>query len=152
MDFWISKWISGFSKWISGFQIGFLDFRLDFWISEWISGFRWISADSVQDFFRGGPLVIVSTISCHTPTQSPSSRSCQKPTLCKVRVVFSKPVRAVRVWGGPLGTNHGLFKAKPSNHSTLPVTPPTSPCPTLSADAEPAHKRTETIFSAQCAV
>ena len=36
MDFWISKWISGF-------QSGFLDFRLDFWISEWISGFRWIS-------------------------------------------------------------------------------------------------------------
>ena len=32
MDFWISKWISGF-------QIGFLDFRVDFWIS----GFRWIS-------------------------------------------------------------------------------------------------------------
>ena len=29
MDFWISKWISGF-----------LDFRLDFWISDWISGFQ----------------------------------------------------------------------------------------------------------------
>ena len=50
MDFWISKWISGF-------QIGFLDFRVDFWISLdfWISD--WISADSVRDFFRGGPLV-----------------------------------------------------------------------------------------------
>ena len=49
MDFWISKWISGF-------QIGFLDFRVDFWISLdfWISD--WISADSVRDFFRGGPL------------------------------------------------------------------------------------------------
>ena len=43
MDFRISKWISGF-------QSGFLDFRLDFWISDWIS------ADSVRDFFRGGPL------------------------------------------------------------------------------------------------
>jgi len=34
----------------------------------------------------------------------------------------------------PLGTNHGLLKARPSSHhvhSTLPVTPPT-----LSADAE----------------
>ena len=53
--------------------------------------------------------------------------------------VFSKPVHAIRAWVGPLGTNHGLFKAKPSSHhvhSTLPVTPPTSPCPTLSADAE----------------
>ena len=49
MDFWISEWISGF-------QIGFLDFRVDFWISLdfWISD--WISADSVRDFFRGGPL------------------------------------------------------------------------------------------------
>ena len=49
MDFWISKWISGF-------QIGFLDFRVDFWISLdfWISD--WISADSVRDFFRGGPI------------------------------------------------------------------------------------------------
>ena len=56
---------------------------------------------------------------------------------------------------GPLGANHGSFTAKPSSHhvhSTLPVTPPTSPCPTLSADAETAHKRAETLFSAQCAV
>ena len=33
MDFWISKWISGF-------QSGFLDFKVDFWISDWISGFQ----------------------------------------------------------------------------------------------------------------
>ena len=33
MDFWISKWISGF-------QSGFLDFKVDFWISKWISGFQ----------------------------------------------------------------------------------------------------------------
>ena len=55
MDFWISKWISGF-------QSGFLDFKADFWISQWISGFQlgfldfwisvWISADGVRDFFR----------------------------------------------------------------------------------------------------
>ena len=56
VDFWISKWISGFqsgfldfkvdfriSKWISGFQSGisgfqsrFLDFKVDFYISKWI--------------------------------------------------------------------------------------------------------------------
>ena len=44
-------------EWISGFQSGFLDFKVDFWISLdfWISD--WISADSVRDFFRGGPLV-----------------------------------------------------------------------------------------------
>ena len=75
MDFWISKSISGFqsgfldfkvdfwiSKWISGFQIGFLDFRVDFWISLdfWISD--WISADSVRDFFRGGPLAFCCRI------------------------------------------------------------------------------------------
>ena len=99
--------------------------------------------------------ISVQAIGCHTPAQRPSSLSGQKPALCKVRVVFSKPVHAVRAWGGPPGTNHGLFKAKPSSHhvhSTLPVTPPTSPCPTLSADAEPARKRAETIFSTQCAV
>ena len=36
-----------------------------------------------------------------------------------------------------------LFKSKPSSqhvYSTLPVTPLTSPCPTLSADAEPARR------------
>ena len=60
----------------------------------------------------------------------------------------------VRMGDGPPGANHGLLKAKLSSHhvhSTLPVTPPTSPCPTLSADTEPARKRAETIFSAQCA-
>ena len=40
MDFWISKWISGFQS----------DFSLDFWISVWIS------ANGVRDFFRDGPL------------------------------------------------------------------------------------------------
>ena len=54
MDFRISEWISGF-------QIGFLDFNWsDFWISDWIS------ADSVRDFFCGGPLAMpcmeVSTV------------------------------------------------------------------------------------------
>ena len=98
---------------------------------------------------------LAATMCTAPPTQRPSSLSCKIPALCKVRVVFSKPVHAVRPWGGPPGANHGLFKAKTSSHhvhSTLSVTPPTSPCPTLSADAESARKRTETIFSAQCAV
>ena len=75
LDFWISDWISGFqldfwiSEWISDFRVDFWisdwisGFQLDFWISEWISDFRvdfwisdWISANSVQDFFRDGPL------------------------------------------------------------------------------------------------
>ena len=53
LDFKVDFWIA---DWISGFQIGFLDFRVDFWISLdfWISDS--ISADSVRDFFRGGPL------------------------------------------------------------------------------------------------
>ena len=53
------------------------------------------------------------------------------------------PVHAVRARGGLPGANHALFKAKPSSyhvHSTLQVTPPTSPCPTLSADAERARR------------
>ena len=86
---------------------------------------------------------MVSTINCHTPAQRQSSLSCQKQTLYKVRAVFSKAVHAVRVKGGPLGPSHGPFTAKPSSHvhSNLWVTPPTSPCPTLSPDAEPACKR-----------
>ena len=32
--------------------------------------------------------VIVSTMGCHTPAQRPSSHSCQKPALCKVRVTL----------------------------------------------------------------
>ena len=47
--------------------------------------------------------------------------------------------------------------SKPSLAATMctapyRMTPPTSPCPTLSADTEPARKRAETIFSAQCDV
>ena len=58
----------------------------------------------------------------------------QKPTLYKVRVVFS--VHAVRAGGVPHGANHGPLTAKPSSphvHVTLQVIPPTFPCPTLSA-------------------
>ena len=39
---------------------------------------------------------IVSTIGCHTLTQSPSTLPCQKPTSYKVRVVFSKSFHTVR--------------------------------------------------------
>ena len=98
---------------------------------------------------------MVSTIGCHTPAQSPNNLPCQKPVLCKVKIVFSKPVHAVRVGGGQPGTNCGPFKVKLSSHYvhvTLWVTPPTFLCHTLSTDTEPARKRTETIFSAQCAV
>ena len=80
-------------------------------------------------------------------TQNPSSLSCQKPALCKVRVVFSKPVHAVGS-GVALPVPTMAF-SKPSlaatMHSALQVTPCTFPYHTLSADAE-------TIFSAQCAV
>ena len=50
----------------------------------------------------------------------------------KVRVVFSKPAHLAKVKIGPPGANHGPFTAKPSNchvHSTMRVTPPTSPVP-----------------------
>ena len=72
-----------------------------------------------------------------------------------LRVVFCKPVHALRTRGGPPSPNHGPFKAKSSSHHvhvTVRVNPPTSLCPTLSADAEPPRKCTETIFSAHCAV
>ena len=39
--------------------------------------------------------VIVSTIGCHSPAQRPSSLA-RKQALCKVKLVFSKPVHAVR--------------------------------------------------------
>ena len=68
--------------------------------------------------------------------------------LCK-----SEPIHAARARVGPPSANYGLFRTKPSSchvHSTLQLTLPTSPCPTLSADAELACKHTETIFSVQC--
>ena len=71
--------------------------------------------------------IILSTISCYTPAQSPSNLSSQKSALFKVRLVFYKAVHVVRGRGGLPGANHGFFKAKPSNHnvhSTLQVTPP----------------------------
>ena len=52
-----------------------------------------------------------------TPAQSPNSLSCQKPTPYKVRVVFSKPVHAVRAGGGLPGLNHWPITAKPSSHN-----------------------------------
>ena len=64
-----------------------------------------------------------------TSAQSPNSLSCQKPTPYKVRVVFSKPVHAVRARGGLPGLNHGPIKAKPSSHnvhSVLQMTTPTA--------------------------
>ena len=51
LDFWISRWISGFRVGFLDFTLdfwisfGFLDFLLDFWISLWISDF-WL------DFYR----------------------------------------------------------------------------------------------------
>ena len=65
--------------------------------------------------------VIVSTIGCHTPAQRPSSHSCQKPALCKVRVVFSKPVHAVRAWGGPPVPTMAF--SKPSLAATMCTAP-----------------------------
>ena len=54
----------------------------------------------------------------------------------------SKPAHAARARIGPHSANHDTLTAKPSSHHvhvTLWVTPPTSPCPTLSANAEPAR-------------
>ena len=64
VDFWISKWISGFhmdfwiSKWISGFQSGFQDFKVDFWISKRISGFQ----SGFLDNFQGGFWILFEKI------------------------------------------------------------------------------------------
>ena len=69
-----------------------------------------------------------------------------------VRVAFSKLVHAASLRVGSPGTNHGPFTAKLSSyhvHGTLWVIPRISPCPTLSADAEPACQRAETTISAQ---
>ena len=86
---------------------------------------------------------IVNTSGCHTPAQSSDIHPCQKSTSYKVRVEFSNPIHTVRVRSGPPIPNNDRFIAKPSSHHvhvSLWVTPPTSPCPTISADAEPVHK------------
>ena len=87
MDFWISRWISGFqvgfldfkldfwiSNWISGFQVGFLDFKLDFWISCWISRFLVGFLDFALDFgFLVGFLPTVYEISGVSDPSAPRS-------------------------------------------------------------------------------
>ena len=68
----------------------------------------------------------------------------------KVRGVLSKPTHAARTEFSPPSANHSPFEAKHSSrfvHSTLWVTPLTSPCPTLSADAELVCKHADTISS-----
>ena len=58
--------------------------------------------------------------------------------------MFSKPICANKARIGPPSANQGISTdSHNSNHVqvTLQVTPPTSPCPTLSADTESAHKR-----------
>ena len=60
---------------------------------------------------------IVCSISCHTPAQSPRSLPCQRnQSSTEVRVVFLKPVHAVRLGSGPPGSNYGPFKAKPNSY------------------------------------
>ena len=56
--------------------------------------------------------------------------------------MFSKPVHAARGRIGPSGANHGPFTAKPSSCHEQ-VTPATSLCPTLSAEAGPVRQLTE---------
>lgn len=76
-----------------------------------------------------------------TPNLSPISLPCQKWAPCKVKVILVYTARA-RI--GPPSANHGPFTASPSSyhlHSSLQVTPPSSPCPTISADTEPLPKR-----------
>ena len=70
MDFWISKWISGF-------QLGFLDF----WISVWIS------ADGVRDFFRDGPLGCYPNLQPEFSTEAPHMRPC---SLCHIVALLQK--------------------------------------------------------------
>ena len=67
---------------------------------------------------------------------------------------MTKTVHAARARVGPHGPNHGTLTAKPSSHHvhvTLWVALSTSPCPTLSADAEPARvaRRDSFLRSAQ---
>ena len=98
------------------------------------------------DLDHAHSLTIVSILCYHTPAQRPSNFSCQKPTPYKVRVVFSKPVHAVRARGGSPSTNHDPFTAKPSSyhvHATLQVTPPPPPIPPFLLTQNP---------NAQCAV
>ena len=94
---------------------------------------------------------VASIISLANTRSEPKKPSLPELNPYRVRVTFSKPVHVARVRIGPLGANHGLFTTKPSSchvHSTLWVTTPPSPCPTLFADVEPVRKHTETIFSA----
>ena len=49
LDFKVDFWIS---KWISGFQSGFLDFKVDFWISKRISRFQSGFLEGFLDFKR----------------------------------------------------------------------------------------------------
>ena len=94
---------------------------------------------------------MVSNIGFHTP-ESPSSLPCQKPTPFKVKVVFSKPVHAVRgEVAHPVPPWPFHWQAY-HVHKTLGVTPSTSCCSNLSADAKPVCKRAETIFSVRCAL
>ena len=103
---------------------------------------------------------IVSTFGCQIPAQNPSSLLCQKPIPYKVRVAFSKPVHAAmkgKNWPTrcPLWHFYSQAQQPPcACHSAchpLPI-PSISTLTTRSADAEPMHNHTETIFTAQCAV
>ena len=65
---------------------------------------------------------------------------CQKWRPHKARRLFSKLIHAKEERNGPPSANQGLSTAKPRSSQavcTLRVHPPTSPCPTLPAGAEP---------------
>ena len=67
---------------------------------------------------------------------------------CEQQSVAGKLAKSLLWWFG----NQQAMPSSQHVQVTLRVTPPHSSCPTLSADAEPMHKHTETIFSAQCDV
>ena len=89
---------------------------------------------------------MVSTLICQTCSEP---RQPSLPEMNPYKVAFSKLFYAARARIGQNGPNHGTFTAKTSNHHVhviLRVTPPTSPCPTLSFDAEPTCKHVRLSF------
>ena len=72
-----------------------------------------------------------------------------------VRLAFSMLSHVARVRINSLPTMALAFTAKSWSchvHSTLRLTPSTTPCPTYSADAELAWQHAETAFSVQCKI
>ena len=122
-----------------------LELALETWVKSLVTHSLWLhdlghthSLASVQCSGPSDQRTLLRTTKC---------LNCQKWNLYKMKGAFSTPICARKQTNGPPVIDQSFSTGSCNRHHALSgraVYPPTSPCPTLSASAEP-------IFKTDCA-